>query len=233
MKEVYSARVAAAAEVVRRFVPEFKVEPKSANKLHRVIGWILSKVGNPEYNSRFWTTLGYTAAYPDSLDESFTPSSWTVVLHEGMHALQRKRGSKMWMNVSYLLPQVLAVPWLLLCVLAVVLGFWSWWLLLGVVVLAPLPAWHRAQLELEAYQVSVAVDRTWWGGIPPKNLESYINGWLVRNFTGPHYYWMWPFKKTVWNWFVKDGQLKEIPETPYLTACKELAAKYHAEDFRT
>lgn len=231
MKTSPSERVAAAVELVQGFVPEFKLAPKSSSLLHRSIGKLFGLLGNKDYCSRFWTTLKFTAAYPDTMDEGWDAGAWTVVLHEGMHAVQRKRSSTLAVNVRYGMPQLLALPWAAVCVLAAVLGFWTWWLLLGLIFLAPLPSWGRAQIELEAYRVSVAVDETWWGGIKPRRLNSYVNGWLVDNFVGPNYYYMFPFKRVVWSWFVTGERLKEIPESEYLSACKELALRFNREDF--
>lgn len=219
-------KVDEAVKVVRSFEPDFSIEPKAGNRLHRAIGWLLGKLGNPNYNDHFWTTLGPTAYYPS---DAFEGHDWMTVLHEGRHAIQSKDWGRWTVAFAYLFPQVLAAAvLLLLCVPGV-----SWWFALGLLVLAPLPAVGRAFIEYQAYSVSMSV-MFWYGDIPTISIQSaYIDEWLVRSFCGPNYYWMWPFKGMVRKAFGElmfDLRHDMIAMTPYLKACRDFADRMRAED---
>jgi len=59
---------------------------------------------------------------------------------------------------------------------------------------APIPAYFRMKEELDGYTMSMAVN--WWrtGFIS----ATYI-AWVAEQFTGPGYYFMWPFKRNIKN----------------------------------
>lgn len=220
-------RVSEAVAVVRRFHPGYKIAPKSKSLLHSIIGKFFGIFGNHSYTEDFWTTIGQTSAYPKPRqDEVFASTSWSVVCHEGQHVRDGARIGWLAFSTAYLFPQVLAG-------LALLSIFSSSWFLLGLIALLPLPAIGRTILELRAYKVSVALDFWTWGDISGDAQDSYIEGWLVKEFCGSNYYWMWPFKPMIRNWFlahISDLRHDEVVMTPYLVACKELALKYGKED---
>lgn len=165
-----------AATVVKQFVPETTIYPKELSRLHRFIAFIL--FFNNDYMDRYWTTIGYEIAYPPN-------PSWPEVFHEGIHILQAKKYTRVGFGVLYFFPQVLAV----LVVLAPIL---SWWWLLALLFLAPLPAPFRMMFELKAYQLSVSVHQ-WRNGSTSK-MKDYIDHIVDDNFAGPGYWFMYPFK---------------------------------------
>lgn len=68
--------------------------------------------------------------------------------------------------------------------------------------LLPLPiglAWFRKQWEQEAYTESLRAVHEYWGEDAlrsEKRRERYIS-----HFVGPSYFWMWPFRKSVEEWY--------------------------------
>ena len=74
----------------------------------------------------------------------------------------------------------------------------------------PLPlgvAYFRSRFEMEAYAESIRAAADVYGPDHPRR-ESYREH-VVRQFTGPSYGWMWPFKKAVERWY--DGVLASLP----------------------
>jgi hypothetical protein len=229
---LHDLRVQEAVELVRKFCPDFKITPKVSSRMHRVIGGILGLLGNSGYLQTFWTTIGFKAYYPPLRNNGFSPTAWTLVLHEGKHAIDALKTSRPLFSLLYLSPQVIGIAALVMSPVVLVAG-WSMWWLLGILALLPLPSWARYVLEARAFEVSVCVDYWWWGGIEQNSVEGYVEGWLVASLCGPDYYWTWPFKPTVRSRFVSYiSRLKQgkVEMTPYLLACRELCSKYHKED---
>lgn len=223
-------RMAAALALVHRFVPGFQVISKAVSRVHRIIGALFAVLGNKLYMERVWTTLRYVTAAPSTEDDGFSWYAWQTLLHEGWHGMQWRRKG-LWMGVSYLLPQLVAALVLVVPILAWLVGPGAWWGLLALLALAPWPAYWRARLEAEAYQVSVALDYWTWGRQPTN-----FPDWVVDRFTSPVYYWMWPFKSAVrrrfedWAQALRDGTWERDVADPdlldYLRECQVLALQY-------
>jgi hypothetical protein len=213
--------------LVKKFSPDFNVKYKTGSKLHKAIGWILGKLGNPLYNTSYVTTLGQTTYLPSSCDQGVIPNLWQVILHEGMHAKDAKAISTPLFSVAYLMPQflgILGVFYTLVVGLGCLFG-WPLALLWGctsLALLAPIPAFGRAYAEIRGYTVSLAV--SYWAGTLGDE-QAYLD-WLVDVFSSGAYYFMWPFKKWVRSYFeqklqeLKTGQFQL---DAYLAACKVLA----------
>ena len=201
------------------------LELKSRSRLHRLIGWVLARLGNPAYMEHVWTTVGHTVWRPRAVEAGPVFSEAEVLLHEGVHVLQARRLTAPGVAALYLLPQLLALPALALALLV------SPWWLLGLLCLAPLPALGRAWLEWEAYKVSVAVD-AWLGPPPAWAHKAWIEGY-VRKFTGPMYWFMWPFQRHLekhFSAYANDLIQGNIQLTPYLVGCRALVQKWRRED---
>lgn len=169
-------------DIIRYHVPEYDLKMKSESWLQRLIGKIMGMVGNKTYMTSFWTTIGYTTYRPSNPGWG----EWTVICHEGMHAIQARHMGSIVMGMLYLIPLTLIAP-------IALLGFWHWWFLIIAAACAlPLPAYFRMKMEVEAYQISMAV--TYWmtGNVPQSNIE-----YIKKNFTGWNYYKMWPFKSSI------------------------------------
>jgi len=166
-----------AISIVRLYCPKFKVVSKEDSLLHRTIGKIM--FFNPGYMKNFYTTIGYTAATPIGIE-----ASYEVIYHEGLHAIQAKKYTRLLFGLAYLLPQILAP-------LFVALSFiFSLWLLIpAAVLLLPLPAYFRMKFELEAYCLSAMIE-VWKGKYTDES-----RNFIINNFIGENYYFMWPFKK--------------------------------------
>lgn len=68
-------------------------------------------------------------------------------------------------------------------------------------------AWWRAKLEMEAYEESMTAVEEYGGNI----LHPEYRDAMISHFTGPAYFWMWPFKKSISKWF--DQTAARITET--------------------
>ena len=69
-------------------------------------------------------------------------------------------------------------------------------------VLLPLPmglAWFRAHFEKEAYAESVRAAAEVWGPSHPRS-ASY-RAYIIGQFTGAAYGWMWPFRAGLGRWY--------------------------------
>ena len=91
-------RAAEAAATVRLFVPSFSIVSKADKWYHRAIGRVW-----PGYLDK-WTTFGYEAARPPWKDSEAHSTQWVEVLHEGRHALQAKRWTRLGLVLAYVLP---------------------------------------------------------------------------------------------------------------------------------
>jgi len=74
----------------------------------------------------------------------------------------------------------------------------------------PLPlgvAYFRSRFEMEAYEESIRAAAEVYGAEHPRR-ASYREH-VVKQFTGPSYGWMWPFRRAVERWY--DGVLASLP----------------------
>lgn len=68
--------------------------------------------------------------------------------------------------------------------------------------LIPLPmglAWFRAWFEREAYAETIRAAAEVWGSETPRRPE--FRDRILRQFTGPSYGWMWPFRRSLERWY--------------------------------
>ena len=218
-------KVQKSIDLVKKFCPNYKVTYKKDSWVHRVIGWILSKVGNPYYMTDFITTLGQNTALPSKSD--IFPDLWVDILHEGQHGKDASKIGNLIFAVSYLLPQligILGVLYTLTIAIVLLCGgpLALLWGLIALIFIAPLPAFGRAYAEVRGYTVSLAA--AFWGNTIG-NEEKYID-FIVSMFTGFSYYYMWPFESWVRAYFelkLLELQTGQFALDPYLAACKVLS----------
>lgn len=77
-------------------------------------------------------------------------------------------------------------------------------------ILLPLPmglAWFRAYFEKEAYAESIRAAAEVWGPAYPHGAE--YRRYVIAQFTGPAYGWMWPFRDGLERWY--DQVLASLP----------------------
>lgn len=196
-----------AIDLVRKWVPGFKVISKQESRLHRIIAKILAMTGNKRYLDGFFTTIGYTVGVP-----SRSKDYWDVLFHEGRHAIDAKKISRLLFGFLYLLPITMFPVFVGLSLL------YSPWFLIGLVCFAPLPAIFRTVLELRGYKISLAI--CFWH---TKNFNYSIQDKVIENiskrFTGSDYYYMWPFgsqiDRALDSWFYRLKSA-EVLKDPYL-----------------
>jgi hypothetical protein len=70
--------------------------------------------------------------------------------------------------------------------------------------LVPLPlglAYFRARFEMEAYAESIRAAAEVWG--PSYPTANAYRTYVIDQFLGPSYGWMWPFRRSIERWY--DG----------------------------
>jgi len=189
-------------------IPAFEIVSKQESFFMKVLSKIL--FFNKAFMSRYITTI-YPKMYVPSLPwkEDNPISAIIVMAHEYVHMADRKRMGPLF-NLLYLAPQVFA--------LGAVGVFWSWWWLLCLLFLLPIPSVGRTWLEFRAYMVSLAA--YYWITDQKPAFDFYI-----KQFTTSSYYWMLPSQKYLEKQFQKhfektiNGELapiqKEIKEILY------------------
>lgn len=154
------------------------------------------------------TTVGTTVYFPSQkwVDQN-AQTAWMQLAHELVHVGDYRRLG--WrFHAAYAMPQLLAVFSLMTFV------FYSWWPALFLLFLLPIPAPWRMQFEMRAFAMTLATHFWLNGGGIPQEMKAKI----ARNFTGPRYYWAWPFKKAVkkrigrWTKKILCGELLTNPE---------------------
>lgn len=168
---------------IRTYVPKWKTIDKGDSVFHKTIGIALTIItlGFLKYMISFWTTIGYTAAHPTGDEDA-----WRTQGHEGKHGIQALKWTRPVFFFLYLFPQSLLT--FVAVALAIIFSPWFWFGLLSMFL--PLPAPWRAWWELQAYSISVMLWE-WSEGHDTDIMIEYI---AKKQFTGPNYLCMWPFK---------------------------------------
>lgn len=168
-------------EIAKNKFPKLNIKYKDKSTLMRVLSTIL--FFNKNFKEKFVTTIGNTIYYPseDFVNKNET-SSIILLCHELMHLRQNEITDLY--TFEYLSPQIFSIFSLF--------AFFSPWFLIFLVFLLPIPSLFRAYLEFEAYSITLYCRHKLGYNF---NVEN-----IIENFTGPNYYYMFPFKK-VNNWF--------------------------------
>lgn len=182
-------------EAIKEKAPNFEVKFKDESKFMKLLGMIL--FSNKFFMTNYITTIGQKVYWPSKEHyESNPESSFKVLAHEAVHIFDSMK-TPIQFNLGYLFPQILALPMVLFPVLITLVAcsvLSPWWLLslLLLVFLAPIPAPFRKKSEVRGYGMTLRVSMWRYGSI-----SNYMFQKIVDNFTGPNYYFMWPFKKQV------------------------------------
>lgn len=166
-----------------------KVIYKSESWLMRILSWVL--FFNPNFMTGYATTIGNTIYLPDAAKNWSKDNVKTLLAHEHIHAFDNQEDKLF--PVKYLFPQILALLTLL------VVPF-TWWGLLFLIFLAPLPAPWRRYYEVRGYIMSLAA----WHHVMIKNgypnnedaiYQALENRAIIYNniLKGSDYYWCWPW----------------------------------------
>lgn len=216
-------KVSKAIQLVRKYVPDFEIISKPKSRLHRFIGKLL--FFNKGYMTSFYTTIRNKTARPLG---GYSRDEWVTILHEGMHALDSSRMHGIF-EFWYLMPQLLGVFGIIFGLLGALLWPGFFWGMFFLLFSAPIPALGRAWLEFRAYKINVITYRVLYSGIP--DILNDILNHYVTEFTGPNYYFMFPFKKTIrrrfdkWAERIEDGSSLDydVKTCNYYSDCELLA----------
>lgn len=202
-------------EAIKPHAPKFEVKFKDESKFMKLLDKIL--FFNKTFMTGYITTIGQKVYWPTrSRYEDNPRASFDTLAHEFVHIMDSVNKPARF-PLGYLFPQILAAPGLLF---ALLLPLWitlmalsvmsPWWLfmLLFLGFMAPIPSPGRKRAEIRGYGMSFLV-RMW--------RYNRVSSWKfersVTAFTGPNYYWMWPFDKQVREELTKYKQT-DIP--PFL-----------------
>lgn len=179
-------------------IPAFSLESKEDSGLF----CILSKIvfWNKRLNTEFVTTVYpkvYVPHLPWKEDDHF--GAFSVLAHEYVHLKDRER-LKFFFNLLYLSPQVFS----LLSLFSLVHS--SWWLLC-LLFLMPIPSPGRAWLEYRGYRCNMAI--WYWLGDEKIDFD-----WIIGQFTGSSYYWMFPFPGFLTKMLERDYQRLKAGDVP-------------------
>jgi hypothetical protein len=147
------------------------------------------KMFNPKLVNQYLTVVGTTIWVPESFKTHDDISQLASMMHEATHLYDQKRLTPVPYFLLYASPQILAVL-ALLSFGAFYDLFWTLWLLCLLFIL-PLPSPGRAWVEFRGYQMNMMLQR--------KRGDNLVAAaaWYRRQFTGPAYFFMWPFPRYV------------------------------------
>lgn len=170
---------------LERHAPGFRVAFKDESALMQLVG-ALVRPFNRRFMTSFTTTIGKTVYFPSRAHYQESPArTFTTLAHEFVHLTDDEKHG-VWFKVSYLLPQLLALPALVASVIALVFTSWAWAAVVGSFLLAlPWPSPWRAKWEARGYTMTLAVIQWMTGVMRPEQRES-----IAENFYGPDYYYM-------------------------------------------
>lgn len=176
--------------------PGFQVRVKEDSKLMSILGALLFWIPFANYATTIGSKVYIPRRWFDDAEAGTTEWPWRVLAHEIVHVHDKQKMPLgiFGFSVVYLFPQVLAVL-ALLSLLGFALGAEWAWTLLFLLFLAPIPAVGRAWAEKRGYAMSMAANY-WANG----HILLGAQDGIVAKFTGPDYYFMWPFKKSTSLW---------------------------------
>lgn len=166
---------------------EFYVKRKRESFLMRIFKYILFFV--PGFYTDYITAIGKTIYFPDN-SELGSHESLVGVAHEFQHIMDNKN-HRFYYSLSYLFPQILS----LLSIFAI----FSPWSFLFLIFLLPIPAPFRKYYEVRGYKASIYTFYLFLlkENYNLKDIKELLNSYALycseKFFTGPAYYFMWPF----------------------------------------
>lgn len=192
-----------AVKLVEKHIPGFEVRYKSEHWSSKIIAclvWIF----NRDYMMTYTTTRYPHVYFPNREFVAAYPNRAVKILaHEFVHLWDRKNYG-VWFSISYLLPQLIALVFIILGIS--VAFFKPWWCALlcalpAFILASPLPAVYRMKAELRGYSMSMAINFWRYNTISQSTID-----WIANEFTGWSYYRMWPYKEDI------DKRLEALAE---------------------
>ena len=156
---------------LRRNFRRFRIRMKRQSTLMRVIDVVLRIITLGKMRS-FLTT--YTTTIGTTI---YVPDTWARMSDEARSIILRHERVHLWQGAEY--------GWLWFSVL-----FLFCW---------PTIRTKRAEFEREAYEESLRAMAEYYGVSHIK--QHSVREWLIRTFTGPGYFWMWPDPVGVAVWY--------------------------------
>lgn len=143
---------------------------------------------NPRFLDGYITTFGEKVYYPrHMLDDDHIVI--TTLPHEMVHIHDSRMNGVIYI-LSYLSPQIFALFSVMAC-FSVWNGYNMLWLL-SLLFLLPVPSHGRANIEIRGFAMSMAV---WYW--MHNDQRSEPPDYIIDQFTGRWYYWMWPFRQDI------------------------------------
>ncbi len=188
-------------ERLQKTLPKLRLVKKESSALMRAIGWFFSKTRiNPGFMTEYVTTLGYTIYIPKSAEKWSEDSFLGVMMHEGIHAKDRKKYGMALFSATYLAPQILVLL-SLFAVLAAVSSGWLW-MLLFLLCGAPLPSIGRFHWELRAFRAQLMIAKMAYFFNDEQMQQQ--RDWVVSRLATNLYYFALPMPKYI------DNKLKDM-----------------------
>lgn len=167
-------------EEIRQEFPGFRMVRKQQSASQRAIDWALKAVTAGRMRS-------YMTAYQTTIGETvYVTADWDGRPADDRYITMRHERMHLRQFDIYGLP-VMAVLYLLL----------------------PMPmglAWFRAHFEREAYEETIRAAAAVHGVEHVR--DTAFRDRIIDQFTGPSYGWMWPFRRSLEQWYA--GVLEEV-----------------------
>lgn len=171
-------------------IPGFNIQFKEKSLLMKALYycgfvWLF----NPKFLTSYWTTLGKTVYAPTEAGFFANPEgSVDILAHELVHMVDRKKNGFLRHDVRYAVPQAFAL--LSLLSIGAIWNLWALTFLVFLLALLPLPSPGRKDIEMRGYTMTMAV--FYWRYVQDPDFD-----WYATQFSGPAYYFMWPFHANV------------------------------------
>ena len=159
------------AEIKREF-PDFEVIPKNSSKLMKTIDWFLRTITFGKMN-KFMTEFTTTLGNKIYVSTEWDNRSITTQISTLRHERVHMRQAKKYGRFLFSLAYLL---------LPVPVGF----------------AYFRAKAEMEAYEETLRAMHEFYG---PSVFTKATKEVILSYFTGPEYFWMWPWRSDLESWY--------------------------------
>jgi len=182
-------------EQINSDIPKFAIERKSESLLMRLLSFVL--FFNKDFMTAYVSTIHPKVYVPDwwGFQKSRQRAEIEILAHEYVHLCDRKKMKSLF-SLLYLSPQVFA--------LLAVGAFWNLSFLWFLLCLLPWPSPGRAWLEFRGYRMNFAINYWILLSENPQNKEKHYTflencdiTWVIKQFTGHAYYFMFPFEKYI------------------------------------
>lgn len=202
MENIYFTKFLKFSQKLIDNTPSLQIKYKDQSLFMKLLGKIL--FFNPKFMTDYITTIGDTVYFPSKtkLESCHDYSQIVVLAHEYQHICDSQGFfKKLWYNISYLFPQILFLPFLVVAIISIffstIIGIIFF--ILAAIYLFPWPAIGRKYWELRGYTMSLfmlnAIHDKMWGNTNNDCRDSILSSQIQyynSQFTSSAYYFMWP-----------------------------------------